>query len=346
MNYYYVTEGGAGVSCQSEEDACGSISEVASKMNFDSTIYICSETLKPETARIFNDYMLDIVPLDEAMYTSLTVEEIKNEDGSLSLFQFNRSLDISRINFVISDGDLTPTVPLFLSLYSANLCLRNCSFKRGIINNNDVSSPLSSELISSNKSDLYFYNCSFDNFEFIDKPLCSLPGELTMSGCNFTNIIRRDGNGSLFDIDCRDGMNIDSSHFYNCTCMNGNGGAMYARQYYYDVDAKFNNIEADFKNCQADNNTSNLRNNIISNADEIDVNEKLGHGGALYFLISCMNIFNLTINFGTREEGNKAIYANNSFIESDYLDMTWKKGNISFADESLKDSEDYLFCFE
>lgn len=304
--------------------------------------------MNPETKSIVLD-KLNITPLYNSGNVVLTVNDIKENDVGVPLFKFNEDLDMSRLKFIISDGDYTPTAPLFFSsnVYSY-VHIVNCSFERDASYSQSYTSvPLSSSVIYFEGYSARLSYCVFNNIELLNSSFVCIKGSLTITGCNITNINIKNGNGSALNVSNSHYCCINNTNFHNCSCLNGNGGAVYLL-----LDGDWNATyempiySSEFKYCCASTGNSYYRNSNNNN-EYNNINDGFyGYGGALYVLIRGRISFDINPIFGSGDEKNSAIVANNLFIESDYFEIGWKSGDIRFMSESLKGSDEYMFCSE
>ena len=126
------------------------------------------------------------------------------------------------------------------------------------------SAVIKNSLITLNSGSLNIVACSFTKFVLNNTPLFRLDNpnnfKLLRSSddklCEFKDITRLNGNGTVFSVEVQEGdvFTVSNASFVNCEVKNGNGGAIYVRYNHGDVfigDANDTAQHVIFQNCSA-----------------------------------------------------------------------------------------------
>lgn len=146
-----------------------------------------------------------------------------------------------------------------ISNENASLTLTYCSVSGGTTLTSD-DNALCSSLLKLTDGKITLNSVSFANFLLENGPLLNIVVGLTESNfitesVSFTNIKRKDGNGTIFEMVVGNGesLRLNNFSFNECESLNGNGGAIYL-QVSGDYELKFSSIT--FSNCKSSNGNS------------------------------------------------------------------------------------------
>lgn len=341
--YLYVDKDGIiGADC-SAKSACNSIFEASGKVDeFD--VILLSNDLNAETSNVNVDSTITIKSQNDDSKSNLPVKKsVTFKSNENSLFTLGGRSIIKNIVFTISQGAETPD---FSILYIKDyLRLESCEFVRGGVTTEEDATALQCALIgkpndySNPELMINLINCSFSDLILNNASLICTSDKLVLSGCNFTNIVRTIGGGSVAEITSGTLLNIIDCTFKNCSTTLGEGGVINAVVSDCSLLIGGYTSVTTFDNCTASNVTK------VGTGDSATVNIVKSYGGAIYIRaltpFTYLNISN--ISYTSEVETNNLAYGSCMFVVLDYIGMEWSESNVPILKGVSKDNNTYQY---